>query len=624
MTRVVSAMSDTLSHRGPDDAGAWTDEACGIALGFRRLAVLELSPLGHQPMASASGRYVVVFNGEIYNFKTLRSELGSLGHTFRGGSDTEVILAAIEAWGFENAVGRFNGMFALGLWDRQLRSLTLARDHFGIKPVYYGWSHGTLVFGSELKALRAYPRYEANVDRGALTLYMRHAFVPGPFSIYHDTFKLEPGCAITFRFHHERSTPRQYWSLREIAEQGIATPDSRGENEILDDLDRLLKDAVGQQMVADVPLGAFLSGGVDSSLIVALMQSQSSCKVRTFSVGFDEENFDESRYARAVAGHLGTDHTELHVSPSDAQGVVPQLAEIYDEPFADSSGIPTSLLARLTRRHVTVSLTGDGGDELFGGYWQYWETPRKWRSVKRVPAFLRDTVARTMSACGRSLSTACRRPMATRVSRSLSSRAPYYAARSQDDFIRIRLSRWHGATSLVLGGSEPEFWLESSGAGQLIQPLEHRSMFIDSRLGLPDDMLTKLDRAASAASLETRLPLLDPRVAAFAWRLPLRLKVRSEIQSKWILRALLRRYVPPALFERPKQGFGVPIARWLRGPLREWAEGLLDERRLCREGFLNPLLVRSQWRDLIEGSYDWEAEIWTVLMFQAWRERWLP
>jgi asparagine synthase (glutamine-hydrolysing) len=615
-------MAEALSHRGPDAGGIWTDEECGVAFGFRRLAILELSTLGHQPMTSASKRYVVVFNGEIYNFAELRSELQSHGHRFRGGSDTEVILAATEEWGFENAVRKFNGMFAIALWDRRSRRLSLARDHVGIKPLYYGWSGSTLFFASELKALRAHPAYVAELDREALALYVRHSFVPGPFSIYRDTFKLQPGCIVTFRCPAVRAVPTPYWSLMEVASTGIADPDRRPINDVLDDLQALLCKTVKQQMVADVPLGAFLSGGIDSSLIVSMMQSQVSCRVRTFSIGFEEPAFDETEYARGVAQHLGTSHTEMRVRARDAQDFIPRLSEIYDEPFADSSGIPTGLLAQLTRRQVTVSLTGDGGDELFGGYCQYWEMPRKWRNVTRVPPRLRSTVARTLSAFGRRLAKSSV-PIARRVSKSLDSRALYYRALEPDDFIRLYLTRWAGTPSVVVGGYAPQFWLDQSGAGQLTNALAHRFMFVDSKLGLPDDMLTKVDRATAAASLEARIPLLDPRVMAFAWRLPLQLKVRSRTQGKWILRALLRRYLPAQLFERPKRGFGVPVGRWLRGPLRDWAEELLDETRLRREGYLNPVRVRSEWRGFIEGTQEWEGEIWTVLMFQAWHRRWL-
>ena len=618
----VAIMATVLAHRGPDDSGTWTDAACGLAFGFRRLAILDVTPLGHQPMVSVSGRYVVVFNGEIYNFRELRLELESRGHAFRGCSDTEVILASFEEWGFENALLKFNGMFALALWDRQSRNLSLARDHLGIKPLYYGWAGGTFMFGSELKALRAHPNFLAEVDRGALSLYIRHSFVPGPHSIYRDTFKVEPGHSVTLHAPGERAAPKPYWSLQAVAEQGVASPDRRGEIEIIQDLDTLLRDAVKRQMVADVPLGAFLSGGIDSSLIVALMQSQSNRPVRTFSIGFEEKAFDETQHARAVAKYLGTEHTELYVSPGEAQDLIPQLPNIYDEPFGDSSGIPTSLLARLTRRHVTVSLSGDGGDELFGGYWQYWEMPRKWRNVNRVPVCFRGALARSMGVLGRGLGQVDS-PLARRASRSLCSRAPYYAVHDPDAFIRLRLSYWSQATSLVLGGSEPCFWLNETGAGPTIEPLAHRFMFIDSLFGLPEDMLTKVDRASSAVSLEVRVPLLDHRVAAFAWRLPMEMKVRSETQSKWVLRALLRRYVPAELFERPKQGFGVPIAQWLRGPLRDWAETLLNEERLRREGFLDPVRVRLQWQRLLKGRYEWENKMWIILMFQAWRERWM-
>ena len=607
----IGRMTATLVHRGPDDSGTWTDRECGLALGFRRLAILDLTPSGHQPMVSASGRYVIVFNGEVYNFAELRKELEGPGIAFRGGSDTEVMLAAIEAWGLEAAVRRFAGMFAFALWDRKERSLCLVRDRLGKKPLYYGWAGQTLLFGSELKALRAHRDFRAEVDRGALTLFLRHSAVPAPYCIYKGLRQLPPACLVRLTAPDAPAEPVPYWSLREVAERGMREPFSSSDAEATERLDALLREAVRLRMIADVPLGAFLSGGIDSSTVVALMQAQSSRPVRTFSIGFEESGFDEAHHAQAVAKHLGTEHTELYVTAAQAQTVIPRLPDIFDEPFADSSQIPTFLLAQLTRQSVTVSLSGDGGDELFAGYLRYAETEQYWRNLSRVPAVVRRGIGRCMSGLG----------SGTRLGRRLGQMADIFRYRTPDELYRRFISHWKNPAEVVIGGFEPPTACTDPARWPSAGGITERAQFIDAVSYLPEDIFTKVDRASMAASLEARTPLLDHRVVEFAWTLPRALKVRGA-QGKWILREVLHRYVPRALFDRPKMGFNVPTGAWLRGPLRAWAEALLDERRLRDEGYFHPAPIRAKWAEHLSGECNWEYYLWDVLMFQAWLERW--
>jgi asparagine synthase (glutamine-hydrolysing) len=624
----VDHMAGTLAHRGPDAGGGWVDPSTGVGLGFRRLAILDLSDLGAQPMVSACGRYVIVFNGEVYNFGVLRGQLAAAGHTFRGHSDTEVLLAAISAWGVEPALRRSNGMFAFALWDRTLQVLHLARDRLGEKPMYYGWAGATFLFASELKALRAHPAFQAEVDRDALALYLRHKYVPAPWSIYRGVRKLPPGTLLTLnpRARGQDADPRPYWSAREVVETGGDRRLNPGE--AVDELDHLLRDSVRLRMVADVPLGAFLSGGIDSSTVVALMQAQSSRPVRTFTIGYDDDDFDEAADALAVARHLGTQHTELYVSPSECMDVIPRLPALYDEPFADSSQIAMFLVSALARRHVTVSLSGDGGDELFGGYNRYLWAPAVWRRASRVPQPLRRAAAslltsRSPEAWGRLLRRAG--PLAPRsANQRLVGDKLYKLARvldlgrSEDLYLEL-VSHWKepgallpGARELPTAVTDPARWARVPGVA------EHM-MYLDLVTYLPDDILTKVDRASMAVSLEARVPLLDHRVVELAWRLPLDLKVRNGT-TKWLLRQVLHRYVPPHLVERPKMGFGVPIDRWLRGPLRDWAEALLDPRRLRAEGYLDPAPVAARWAEHLSGRRDWQYHLWDVLMFQCWLE----
>jgi asparagine synthase (glutamine-hydrolysing) len=633
---ILTAMNHSLAHRGPDDAGLWYDAAAGVGLAHRRLSIVDLSPLGHQPMASSSGRYHLSYNGEVYNFAALRHELQQQGHHFRGTSDTEVILAAIEAWGITAAVRCCVGMFAFAVWDSTERVLHLVRDRLGIKPLYYGIAGGAFIFSSELKVLRTHPQVPCVVDRNALTLLLRHSYIPAPYAIYQGIAKLPPGTILSLRGDEYSNgsgslpDPLPYWSARAAAEHGIQHPFCGTAEEAREHLDSLLRDAVGMRMVADVPLGAFLSGGVDSSTVVALMQAQSERPVRTFSIGFHEANYNEATYARAVAHHLGSDHTELYVSPEEAMAVIPRLPTLYDEPFADSSQIPTFLVAELARRHVTVSLSGDGGDEVFGGYNRYTAVGDLWRKVGWMSSPQRYAVARMLTA-----------PSPERLTRTLGWLTPLLHRYGQFSSVGDRLqqaadalsvnsperlyyqviSHWQAPATLVPGAYEPPTRLTTRNQWAALPHLSQQMMYLDSVTYLPDDILVKVDRASMGVSLEARVPLLDHRVVEFAWQLPLSMKLHQE-GSKWLLRQVLYRYVPRNLIERPKTGFGMPIGAWLRGPMRDWAEALLDESRLRHEGFFDPVPIRQRWAAHLAGQRNWNISLWNVLMFQAWHEHW--
>ena len=607
---IVRTMSDAIVHRGPDDSGDFVDEAHGLALGFRRLAIVDLSAAGHQPMISASGRYVIVFNGEVYNYESIRRELLAEGVApeFRGHSDTEVMLAAIEAWGLERAVKRFIGMFAFALWDTRERLLHLVRDRMGVKPMYYGFSRGTFFFGSELKSLRRHPDFTAEVDRDAVAAYLRFLYVPAPLSIYRGICKQKPGTIVTLSRATSELHTTTYWSAAEVAERGTHERFRGDEREAEEELDSLLRDAVAMRMVADVPLGVFLSGGIDSSLVTALMQAQAAQPVKTFTIGFAEGEYDEARYAAAIARHLGTAHTELYVTPSEAMDVIPKLPEMYDEPFADSSQIPTYLVSVMARKYVTVSLSGEGGDEVFGGYRRYFEGQRVLRAFGRVPASLRRAIGKGIAAVpprkwDRLL--AWRQPQSgtqmTKLARVL--RAP-----SLDDFYWDVVTYWQNVVSGAAGFTPPPV--------HVANPVE-RMMLLDQLTYLPDDILAKVDRASMAASLEAREPLLDHRVIELAWSLPPEMKVRGGTGKK-ILRDVLDRYVPRELIDRPKMGFKVPIDSWLTGPLRPWAEELLDETRMREQGLLDVAAVRTVWGDFVNGRTRQQDHVWAVLMLQAW------
>ena len=633
MAHAVNLMAAKLVHRGPDDSGVWVDESAGIALGFRRLSILDLTPSGHQPMVSVDGRYVLVLNGEVYNYQELRKELAQAGVKFHGGTDTEVVLAAVVQWGLPTALQRFNGMFAFAIWDRRDRRLSLVRDRIGIKPLYYGWMGSVLLFGSELKALRVHPAFHGEIDRDALALFMRHNYIVAPYTIYKGVRKLPQGTYLTIKADRpdKDAAPEVYWSARKAAEAGMARPFAGSEEQAVDELDRLLSNSVRDRMIADVPLGAFLSGGIDSSVIVALMQAQSNRPVKTFSIGFSEEKFNEAPYAKAVAAHLGTEHTELYVTPQQALDVIPRLPALYDEPFADSSQIPTFLVSELARRHVTVSLSGDGGDELFAGYNRYEYFWSQWGNRGNVPAIYRKPAKQVMSFLfsDRARTWAERmlgilpQDMKIRLRRRLAGALCRFASSTADKpetIYLMMLSHWQNPADVVREAHEPLTPLTDFRRWAELDNFTHRMMFLDLISYLPDDILVKVDRASMGVSLEARVPFLDDhRVVEFAWRLPLNLKVRDG-RSKWILRQVLYRYVPRDLVERPKMGFGVPIHQFLRGSLRGWAEELLNESRLRQEGWFNPGPIREKWQQHLSGKIDWAYLLWDVLMFQAWLE----
>jgi len=634
LTRLVAQMTVTLAHRGPNDAGHWCDPAHGIALGHRRLAIIDVSAAGHQPMQSPSGRYVLVFNGEIYNHLQLRKELDGDMHPvpWRGGSDTETLLAGFEKWGIRATVERAVGMFALAVWDRQARNVTLARDRIGEKPLYYGWQGQgkarSFLFGSELKALRAHPAFDDVIDRDALCLQMRHGYIPAPYSIYRNIFKLPPGCLLTVAGPRRDHVMSVYWSAARQMANGVDRPFRGSPEQAVDALDVLLRDAVGAQMAADVPLGAFLSGGVDSSTVTALMQAQSSRPVKTFSIGFFESDFNEAHHAKAVAKHLGTEHTELYVTAAQARDLIPSLQDTYDEPFSDSSQLPTVLVSRLARQHVTVALSGDAGDELFCGYNRYQFVDALWHKISAAPLSLRRLAARGIRGVSvESWNRAARvlepgLPRAMRFQNTgdkLHKGAQVMTSASLDALYLGLVSHWEYPETLVRGGTEPPTALNGNAPDLAALDGLQRMMALDLLTYLPDDILVKVDRAAMSVSLETRVPLLDHRVVEFAWRLPQSYKLRDGV-TKWVLRQVLYRYVPKALIERPKMGFGIPVGDWLRGPLRDWGEALLAESRLDDEGFFEPKLVRRCWTEHLSGHRNWQYQLWNVLMFQAWLE----
>ena len=599
LTRIVRRMSDALIHRGPDDSGEWVDAAAGVAMGLRRLAILDLSPAGHQPMVSPSGRYIGTFNGEIYNFSDLRKELRV---DWRGHSDTEAMLAAIDAWGVDGAVSRFNGMFAIALWDRQQQWLHLVRDRIGVKPLYYGFAGKTLLYGSELKALRRHPDFEGKIDHGALRLYLRFMYVPAPYSIYEGISKLMPGTILTYEPATGQTETHVYWSAAEAALRGMTHRFHGTEEDAARELEPLLRDAVRIRMIADVPLGVFLSGGIDSSVVTALMQAESASPVRSFSVGFTEPAYDEAPFAKAVAQHLGTHHTELIVTEEDIAAVIPSIPAMYDEPFADSSQIPTHLVCALARHDVTAALSGDGGDELFGGYRRYFIGQRLLRGFSAVPPFLRPSAGAVLGAVPDE-----RVRKIGRVLRANDPDALYFELVSH--WSNITTNGYQAQTPLLRRGEWPA----------LHDPVE-RMMFFDQISYLPDDILAKMDRASMAVSLESREPLLDYRLIEFAWTLPLSMKVRAG-KGKRVLRRVLSRYVPDALIDRPKMGFGIPLEKWLRGQMREWAESLLDESSIRAQGLLDPVPVRKKWQEHLAGTHDWKYHLWAVLMLQAWLQQ---
>ena len=627
----AARMSRQLTHRGPDDSGLWCDESAGVVLAQRRLSILDLSEAGHQPMHSACGRYVIAFNGEIYNHLDLREKLGAEGGapTWRGHSDTETIIACLAAWGLEQTLLLCVGMFAFAVWDRKQRVLTLARDRMGEKPLYYGWFGDALLFGSELKALKAHPSFDAQVDRDALTLYLRHDCVPAPYTIYRGVFKLRPGHVLRIAAEAPRDArPQSYWSYNDVVSKGLSDPMACSDAEATDTLEHQLRASIQAQMLADVPLGAFLSGGIDSSTIVALMQTSSRRPIKTFTIGFDENGYDEAIHAKAVAAHLGTDHTELYVRPADALAVIPRLPSIFCEPFGDSSQIPTYLVSQMTRREVVVALSGDGGDELFGGYNRYLAARTTWKRMLHMPRFARHAVAgmlRTISPATWDHLVERAKPLlpkhwhvATPGDKAHKLAEALLQSNGRGFFLNVA-SQWKDPANMVPGASEPTTLLTDEEAWPRTGNLAHWMMAMDAQSYLPDDILVKVDRAAMANSLETRVPMLDHRVVELAWRLPLHQKIRHG-QGKWLVRQVLYRCVPKALVERPKMGFAIPLDTWLRGPLRDWAETLLDESRLRQEGYFDPRRIRQAWEEHLSGRRNGQYALWTVLMFQAWLE----
>jgi len=617
------AMAATLAHRGPDDRGVWVDAEEGAVLAHTRLAIIDLSPAGAQPMVSSCGGFVLCYNGEVYNAAELRAELEGNGRAFRGHSDTEVIVEGCAEWGVEATVKRLIGMFALALWERRAGRLTLVRDRLGIKPLYWGRQGDRFLFASELKAFTALPGWRGEIDRDALAAYMRLGYVPAPQCIYRGINKLEPGTLLTLE-PDRNADPElgRYWSLEEVVAEARREPLDLSDGEARDALESLLGDAVKRRMVADVPLGAFLSGGVDSSTTVALMQAHSSRPVRSFTIGFHESGYNEARHAKEVASHLGTDHTELYVTPQETQDVIPKLPTIYDEPFADSSQIPTFLVSQMTRESVTVALSGDGGDELFGGYNRYAQGALAARIARTLPMPARLALQRALTALPPPawdklfrLVPASARP---RMAGDKIHKFAVVLAEDEMGYYRHLVSQWDGAWSLVKGAGEPKGLYQDEAIMKRFDDHVAWMQFIDTLTYLPDDILTKVDRASMAVALEARVPMLDHRVVEFSWRLPMSMKIRNG-QGKWLLRQVLYRHVPKSLIERPKMGFGLPVSEWLRGPLKAWCEDLIAPDALERAGFLDPAPIQQKWREHLGGARNWQYFLWNVLMFEAWR-----
>ena len=626
LSNVISNMTAAISHRGPDDVGIWVDDQRGLSLGHRRLSIMDISQSGHQPMTSKCGRYISTYNGEIYNHQEIRHKIDQEQNAipWRGTSDTEVILEAISRWGLNKALQEFVGMFAFAIWDQNDEILYLVRDRIGEKPLYYGWSNDIFLFGSELKPLCVHPSWRGEVDRDVLGLYFRNNYVPAPYSIYKNIFKLLPGTFLKFELKNmmpgELPKPVPYWSILEAAQNGIDNPFSGTDQEAIFELDMILRESVRGQMISDVPLGAFLSGGVDSSAIVALMQSQSSRPVRTFTIGFRDIAYNEAPCAKTVAKHIGTDHTESYVTPEECISSIPELPKIYDEPFADSSQIPTYLVCKLARQCVSVSLSGDGGDEVFLGYNRHFQLNRIQSLLKAIPFSLRKIASAGLNLLPASfIESILHRRKYGVLADQVQKIADIITMNDPDEMYRNLTRFWEYPSTLVLDSHEKQTLLTDRKLWPDFDHLLHRIMYIEQMTSLPDDMLVKVDRAAMGIGLETRVPFLDHRLIEFSWRLPLSMKYRDGL-SKWILRQILYKYVPSSLIERPKAGFGIPIDTWLKGPLRDWAEELLKESRLRNQGYLNAKMVNRKWSEHLEGRKKWQPHLWGVLMFQAWME----
>lgn len=629
-SHLAEGMAKAIMHRGPDDSGVWVDAAAGVALAHRRLSIVDLSEAGHQPMLSASGRYVFAYNGEIYNHAELRNELeaSGKGYDWRGHSDTETALACIETYGLEKALQKFIGMFAIALWDKQDKALYLARDRIGEKPLYFGRHNNVWLFGSELKALLVHNEFSTEINQDALCLYLRHNYIPAPYSIYEGIGKLLPGSYVRLDATTNDAKPVSFWTLDDHVADGKTNAFAGSDAEALNNLDKVLGRAVGLQMQADVPLGAFLSGGVDSSLIVALMAEQSQQKVKSFSIGFEDAQYNEAPFAKDVATHIGTDHHELYVTAQETLDVIPKLPMLYDEPFSDSSQIPTYLVSQIARQHVTVSLSGDAGDELFGGYNRYTWGRSIWNKLSQLPYPLRSAMGASIGMLSPKAWNNLMLPLMNFLPPKYQEKNPgdklhkaagMFSARTPEGIYKYLVSHWPDPAALVLGGTEPQTVLTSPHDVMREMPLEARMMYLDMLSYLPDDILVKVDRAAMGVSLETRVPFLDHNVIEAAWQLPMDMRIRNGT-GKWCLRELLYRRVPKHLIERPKMGFGVPLDAWLRGPLRDWAEHLLNEKRLAEAGFFDPAPIRRKWDEHLSGARGWHYHIWDILMFEAWRE----
>ena len=623
---IAERMSAAIRHRGPDDDDVWYDAEAGIALGHRRLSIIDLSTHGRQPMTSESGRYVIAYNGEVYNFPSLRKELEPLGHTFRGHSDTEVILAAIEEWGLETALGRLVGMFAFALWDRTSRRLQLVRDRLGIKPLYYGWTGQTFLFASELRAIEQHPQFKGEVNREALSLYLRYSYVPAPWSMLTGIRKLMPGTILTTDGIVDGESTTAYWSLHDVAERGVRSPFTGDEAEATEHLDNLLREATRQRMIADVPIGVLLSGGVDSSTVAALMQSESVTPVKSFTIGFPDSGFDESKDARLVAAHLKTNHHELAVTAQDAIDIIPELPALTDEPFADSSQIPSLLISKLARQHVKVCLSGDGGDETFGGYNRYIWANGVFNRSRLAPLPIRIATGALLTAVSPISWDRAFRTVRALLPRNfqlhdagdkIHKTGMVITSPDRATMYRRLVSLCQEPNEITVKSQEPTFALDRYNAWDGITDFTSQMMLYDTTNYLPDDILTKVDRASMAASLEIRVPLLDHRVVEFAWSLPLSLKIKDRV-GKSVLRRVLDRHVPRDLIDRAKWGFSVPIHDWLRGPLRAWAENLLDENLLNSEEFFRPEPIMKMWEQHLSGSRNWHHQLWSVLVFQEW------
>ena len=637
----ISKMSKTLLHRGPDDSGVWVDEENGIALGHQRLSILDLSSAGHQPMASPCGDFVVIFNGELYNNLQLRKKLNNSKYkqSWKGHSDTETLVSAFSQWGINKTLDQLIGMFAIAVWDVKTKELCIIRDRLGEKPLYYGWSNDVFLFGSELKALRSYKGFNNAISRNVLSLYMKYMYVPSPYSIFENIYKLDPGSILRIDcngrtksldkitssvFNCKGFSIKPWYSLSDVAKKNQSDP-IRNEHEAIGLFEKTLLDSIKSQMISDVPLGAFLSGGIDSSIIVALMSKISKGPIKTFTIGFEESAFNEAVYAKEVAKHLGTEHYELYVKESDAFGVIESLPTLYDEPFADSSQIPTYLLSKLARQHVKVALSGDAGDELFGGYNRYIWGPSIWNRLKWLPPNVRQIFGSTLQKIPAFALNIVPHllPNKYRVT-SIGDKVYRVAHRLKnindidEMYYSLVVDNYNGE-NIVNNSNNPilKTKLDDLTVISGINEAEHRMMLLDALTYLPDDILTKVDRASMGVGLEVRVPFLDRRVVELAWRVPLSMKIKNS-QGKWLVRQVLYKYVPKRLIERPKAGFAMPVGQWIRGPMREWANALLNDSRIQHEGYFNHIMVSSMWREHLNGSHDWSSRLWAILMFQSW------